>query len=330
MEVNRLRIAKRCCLISTILFSCSTFAESAQPFTFITNWYAQAEHGGFYQAKAEGLYQQKGLDVTLKMGGPQVNAAQLLVAGQAQCIITDDIGVMMAKKRGLPIKLVATTFQFDPTVVITHPDVKSLADLKGHTVLISASARSGWWPWAKQQYGFTDAMTRPYTFNIQPFILDKSMAQQGFMTSEPFALQQKNVKANVFSLGQEGYPPYGNSIACSDQAIQQHPEQITAFLQASMQGWKSYLTDPSAGNVLIKKANPNMTDAQLDFSVKTLKSSGIVEGGDAAQKGIGVITDARMEKTWKMGVQDKLFTASQVALNQVYTTDFINNVKVLP
>lgn len=309
--------------------SSAAFAKET-PFTLITNWYAQAEHGGFYQAKEQGLYKQKGLDVTIKMGGPQVNNTQLLVAGKADCIITDDIGVMMSQIRGLPVQLVGTSFQYDPTVVITHSDVNALGELKDHTVLISTAAHSSWWPWAKKKYGFTDEMTRPYTFNVQPFVMDDKVAQQGYMTSEPFALQKTGVGFNVHSIGQEGYPPYGNSVACRQNVIDENPEAVKAFLSASMNGWKNYLADPSLGNKAIQKANPSMADDQIAYSVEKLRASGIITGGDAETKGIGIITPERMKKTWQMAVNNGLFKAEDVDLNKVYTTEFINDVKVTP
>lgn len=300
------------------------------PFTFITNWYAQAEHGGFYQAIAKGLYKEQGLDVTVRMGGPQINGTQLMLAGQAQCVLTDDISVMMANKQGIPLKVVATSFQLTPTVIIAHTDVDTMEDLKNKKILIAGSAYSSWWPWAKKKYGFTDDITRPYTFNIQPFVLDNNLAQQGYMTSEPYAMQQAGVDYKVFSLGKEGYPQYGNSIACHNDVIEQHPEQITAFLKASMQGWKSFLADPKAANTLIKKDNPNMTDGHIAYAVDLLNSSGIVMGGDAETMGIGVITDARMKKTWQMSVDSGFFTEDEVKANQFYTTKLINKAVVLP
>ncbi|WP_022963967.1 ABC transporter substrate-binding protein [Halopseudomonas pelagia] len=304
--------------------------QAATPITFITNWYAQAEHGGFYQALAEGLYAEKGLDVTIRMGGPQVNSAQLLAAGQAQCIIRDDIGTMMARQQGIPLTMVASSFQYDPTVIITHGDIESLADLKGRSVLISSSAHSSWWPWAKSRYGFTDAMSRPYTFNIQPFMADKSLAQQGYMSSEPFALMNAGADYKVFSLGQEGYPPYGNAVACSDELIAEQPDQVQAFIDASRQGWKNYLTDPAAGNTIIQKENPSMSADQLSFAVEQLRSSGMVTGGDAAEQGISVITDARMQATWNMVVENNLVDADKISLQEVYTTRFVTRNPVLP
>ncbi|MEP3350813.1 MAG: ABC transporter substrate-binding protein [Marinomonas sp.] len=315
--------------LATALCSQQALAENT-PFTFITNWYAQAEHGGYYQAVAQGLYKEQGLDVTVRMGGPQINGTQLMLAGQAQCVLTDDIGAMMANKQGIPIKLVATSFQFDPTVVITHSDVDSMEELKSRKVLISSAAHSSWWPWAKKKYGFTDEMSRPYTFNIQPFVLDNNLAQQGYMTSEPYSMKEAGADHKVFSLGKEGYPPYGNSIACRNDVIDKHPEQVTAFLKASMLGWKSFLANPDAASVLIKKDNPNMTDDKIAFSVGLLNSSGIVKGGDAATQGIGVITDERMLKTWQMGVDNDLFSAAEVSKTDFYTTTLIKDIKVLP
>lgn len=315
--------------LATALCSQQVLAEET-PFTFITNWYAQAEHGGYYQAVAKGLYKEQGLDVTLRMGGPQINGTQLMMAGKAQCVLTDDISAMMANKQGIPIQLVATSFQYAPTVVITHTDVEKMEDLKSRKVLISSSAQSSWWPWAKKKYGFTDDMTRPYTFNIQPFVLDNNLAQQGFMTSEPYAMEKAGADYKVFSLGKEGYPPYGNSIACRNDVIEQHPEQVIAFLTASMEGWKSFLADPSAANELIKKDNPNMTDDQIAFSVDLLNSTGIVMGGDASTQGIGVITEERMQETWQMAVDNELFGAEEVDKHAFYTTNLIKGIKVLP
>lgn len=313
-----------------LLVTSITPAQAETPFTFITNWYAQAEHGGFYQAKAEGLYSKAGLDVTIGMGGPQINQVQLLAAGRAQCIISDDIGIMMARQRGVPITMVATTFQHDPTIVITHSDVESLADLKGRTVLISTSAHSSWWPWAKKVYGFTDDMSRPYTFNVQPFLINKTLAQQGYISSEPFELKKVGADFKVFALGDHGYPPYGNAIACRSDLIKQHPEQVEAFIHASMQGWKNYLKDPTAGNLLIMKENPDMTQDKIDFSIKVMKDNGMVAGGDAAKLGIGVITDARMQQTWNLVTSEKLIDPAKVALSDVYTTRFVTRNPVLP
>ena len=107
--------------------------------TFLTSWYAQAEHGGFYQALATGLYKKQGLDVTLRMGGPQVNGMQLMMAGQADMHMGYDFQVLKGLESGLTPITVATSFQHDLQGLLTHPDVKSLADLKDKTILVATA-----------------------------------------------------------------------------------------------------------------------------------------------------------------------------------------------
>ncbi len=306
-------------------------ATAQEKFTYLTNWYAQAEHGGFYQAIATGLYKQAGLDVTLKMGGPQVNVVQLMAGGQADCAMgSSDLQMLQTREGGVPVTTVAAVFQKDPQVLIAHEDVKKFEDLKGKTILIASSAQRGYWPWLKAKYGFTDSQTRPYTFNIQPFVADKNTAQQGYLTSEPFAIAKAGVKANTLMFSDQGYPAYATTVSCMDKTLKERSAAVASFVKASMEGWKSYLADPAPGNVLIKKDNPNMTDEQLAYSVAKLKEMGMVTGGDAASMGIGTMTDARAKASYDFLVQTKLIDPAKVKLADTYTTSFVKDLKVLP
>ena len=206
--------------------------------------------------------------------------------------------MIQARESGLPVVTVAAFFQKDPLVLIAHDDVKSFADMKGKTILIGSAAHQGFWPWLKARYGFTDAQTRPYTFNVQPFVADRNIVQQGYVTSEPYAIQQAGVKANVFLFGDYGYPAYSTTVSCMDKTVRSRKAAVAAFVKASAEGWKSYLADPAPGNALIKKDNPAMTDDQLAYGVAKLKETGLVTGGDAARLGIGVITEARLKASY--------------------------------
>jgi NitT/TauT family transport system substrate-binding protein len=306
-------------------------ANAAEKFVYLTNWFAEAEHGGFYQAVATGLYKKAGLDVTIKMGGPQVNIFQLMAAGQADCVMgSSDLQIMQTREGGLPITTVAAMMQKDPQVLITHEDVKTFEQLKGKTILIAASANQGYWPWVKQKFGLTDEQTRPYTYNIQPFVADKNTVQQGYITSEPYAIQKAGVKANVLMFGDYGYPAYATTISCMDKTVKDRHAAVAAFVQASAEGWKSYLADPAPGNALIKKDNPEMTDDQLAYSVAKMKETGIIGGGDAAKLGIGIITDARAKASYDFMVSAKLLDPAKVDLKKVYDTEFVKDIKVLP
>lgn len=320
-------------LTAAALIALGTYstAQAQEKLTYMTNWYAQAEHGGFYQALATGLYKAAGLDVTIKMGGPQVNITQMMAAGQADCVMgSSDLQMIQMREGGVPVKTIASSFQKEVQVLIAHEGVTSFEQLKDKTILIAGSAHRGYWPWLKQKFGFKDSQTRPYTFNIQPFLADKNSAQQGYLTSEPFAIEKAGVKANTLMFSDHGFPAYAATISCMDKTIAQRPEALKAFLKASAQGWKSYLADPAPGNALIKKDNPNMTDEQLNYSVSKLKEMAVITGGDAATMGIGIITPARAKASYDFLVETNLIDPKKVKQNDAYGFDLIQDIKVLP
>jgi len=210
-------------------------AQAQEKFTYLTNWYAQAEHGGFYQAVANGTYKKYGLDVTIKMGGPQVNILQLMAAGQADCVMgSSDLQMMIARSGGLPVTTLAAVFQKDPQVLIAHEDVNSFEEMKGKTILIAPTAQRGYWLWLKGKYGFTDSQTRPYTFNIQPFVADQNTVQQGYLTSEPFAIQKAGVKAHAFLFADQGWASYATTVSCMDETVKTRGKVLAAFVKAGL------------------------------------------------------------------------------------------------
>lgn len=302
-----------------------------EKFVFMTNWYPEAEHGGFYQALTTGIYKKYGLDVSIKMGGPSVNVIQLMAAGQADCVMGgSDLQMIEVRQAGVPVVNVAAIFQKDPQVIITHEDVTDLKQLRDKTLLIVPFARQGFWPWMKNTFNLKDEQTRPYTFNIQPFMADKNVAQQGYLTSEPYSLKKAGAKVHVFLLSDLGYPAYSTTITCLDKTLSTRKSAVASFVKASVEGWKSYLSNPTPANALIKHENPEMTDEQLNYSVNTLKERGIITSGDAQKLGIGIITDARAKASYDMMVLNKIIDPSKVKLSDTYTTFFIKDLKVLP
>ena len=308
-------------------------AQAQEKFSFTTNWYAQAEHGGFYQALATGLYRKAGLEVNIRMGGPQVNIMQLLAAGQTDCVMGFDMQTITGWEQGISAVTVAAAFQKDALVLIGHPGVlNKLEDLKGKTILISAAAHTTYWPWLMATYKLDAAQARPYTFNIQPFVADKNVVQQGYLSSEPYAIEKEaKFKPKVFLLSDYGWPPYSTTIVCMEKTLKERPAAVAAFVKASMEGWKSYLKgDPAPANALIKRDNPNMSDDRIAVGIKLLNDSGMVFGGDAARLGVGIVTDERMKKTFDMMVAMKLVDPAKVDLKKTYTTRFVKDIKVMP
>ncbi|WP_455289505.1 ABC transporter substrate-binding protein [Cupriavidus necator] len=313
--------------IAATCWSASAFA--LDKVVFLTSWYAQAEHGGFYQAVATGLYKKYGLDVQIRMGGPQVNGMQILTSGQADFLMGYDLQVLKSVEQGVPVTTVGASMQTDPQGMMTHEDVKSLADLKTRTILVSTSGRTTWWPWLRGKYKLDESQSRVYTFNLQPFFADPNAAQQAYASSELFSADKAGVKARFFLFADDGYPPYGTTIVTMEKTVREKPDLIARFVRASMEGWKSYLADPAPANALIKRDNPNMKDDQLAYGLDKLKQFRMITGGDAATQGIGVMTDARWRKTRDFMVEVGLLKAD-LDWKRAYTTQFVKDLKVMP
>jgi NitT/TauT family transport system substrate-binding protein len=304
-------------------------AAPGQPTTirFATDWRAQAEHGGFYEALANGEYKKRGLDVKIVQGGPGVNVPQLLAAGAVELGMgSNSFIVMNLAQEGVPVKAVAAFFQKDPQVLLAHPDqaIHSIADLKGHPILLSDASVTAFWVWLKARYGFTDAQVRKYTFNSAPFVADKRAAQQGYLTSEPYTIEkQAGLKPKVFLLADEGFPGYATMVLAPDTLIARNPAAVKAFVEATAKGWQDYLYgDPAPADALIRKDNPEMTQDVLDQAREKMKAYGIVDGGDGKTLGLGAMTDARWTTFFDMAAGQGVYPKT-LDPKKAYTLQFV-------
>jgi NitT/TauT family transport system substrate-binding protein len=294
---------------------------------FATDWRAEAEHGGFYEALANGEYAKRGLDVKIVQGGPGVNVPQLLAAGSVDMGVgSNGFIVLNLAQESVPVKAVAAIFQKDPQVLIAHPGVgvNSLADLKGHPILLGDASVTTFWVWLKAKYGFTDDQVRKYTFNNGPFLADKRAAQQGYLTSEPYTIEkQAGIKPKVFLLADNGYPGYATMIMAPDTLIDKNPGAVKAFIEATAKGWHDYLKgDPKPADALILKDNPEMTQDVLDQARAKLRTNAIVEGGDAAAAGIGAMTDVRWQTFFDMASAHGVYPKT-LEFKKAYTLQFL-------
>lgn len=301
--------------------------RAATKVRFQTSWFAEAEHGGFYQAQATGRYARAGLDVTLLQGSAQVNSAQMLAGGETDLMMGSDLQTLTNVEKGVPMIAVGSTFQFDLQCIVAHPSVRSLAELKGHTILVSSDAHTTFWPWLVERYGYTDDQVQPYSYSYQRFIDDPAVAQQGYITYDDYALKKAGVRAKLFLLADDGYPAYGSPIVTTRAYLAANRAVVERFVRASLAGWKSYLRDPSPGNALILAANPTMTAGQIDATVAKLRAIRALARGDAARLGIGCMTDARWKATRDYMVRAGLLDA-RTDWRAAYTTEIGNRAGV--
>src|SRR6266545_2757505 len=302
--------------------------QSLDKVSFGTNWVAEAEHGGHYQALADGTYHRYGLDVTIVSGGPNVNNRILLPVGKLDFFMSaNTLQSLDAVEQNIPTLAVAAMFQKEPQVLMAHPGqgIDKFEDLKKLTLFISKEGLASYFQWLKADYGFSEAQVKPYTSNPQPFLADKRSAMQGYVTSEPFAIEKTaGFKPKVFLIADQGFNSYSTLIETRRDLVEKKPDLVQRFVDASIIGWASYLYgDNKAANALIKRQNPEMTDELIAYSIAKMKEYGIVDSGDTATLGIGAMTDARMKNFY-----DKMVRAGVVkpaiALDKAYTLQFVN------
>ncbi len=296
--------------------------------TFGTDWRAQAEHGCFYQAVASGIYRDHGLDVTIRQGGPNLNHRQLLINGSIDFNMgSNAYGALNFVRENIPMVAVASIFQKLPAVLIAHPGQgnDTMAALKGKPVLISTDARATWWLFLKQRFGYTDDQIRPYTFNMAPFLADKSLVQQGYLSSEPYSIEkQAGVKPVVMLIADSGFAAYSTLIETSQRLVREKPDLVQRFVDASVKGCYGYhYGNPAAANALIKRDNPEMTDDLLAYGIAKMNEYGIVDSGDSKQLGIGAMTEARWQEFFKSTVAAGVYPAT-LDWRKSFTTQFVN------
>ena len=303
-------------------------AQALDKVSYQTNWRAEAEHGGFYLAVANGIYKKYGIDCELRMGGPQQNPSQLLLGGRVDMIMASAFEGLNYVKENLPFLCIAAIFQKDPQVLISHPNVgnDTLADLKGKPILIGAAGRTSYWPFLRAKFGYTDDQIRPYTFNMAPFLADKNISQQGFLSAEPYAIMQAGVNPVVHLLADAGFENYQTTINISRKMMDEKKDLVQRFVNASLEGWAEYMKGGpanEAANAIIKKDNPEMSDDKIAYAIKVMNEKGIVRSGDALKLGIGAMTDQRWKSFYQTMADAGVFPKG-LDVSKAYSLAFVN------
>ncbi|SHL92091.1 ABC transporter substrate-binding protein [Rhizobacter sp. OV335] len=324
MTKNTIRLAAL-----AMTFAAGT-AVAQDKVTFATNWKAQAAHGGFYQAVADGTYKKFGLDVTLLQGGPQVNNRPLLPAGRIDFLMTGNLLHSFDNvKNGVPTVVVAAMFQKDPQALIAHPGqgYESFAKLKDAPLaLIAKDGQFSWWQWLKVTHGFKDEVLKPYNYNLGPFLANPKAIQQGYSVAEPIYVEnQGKFKPVVHLLADHGFSTYSTVIEARTDTVKDKPQLVQRFVDASILGWVNYLYgDRKAANAMMIKENPEMTEAEIEASVALMKQQGIVDSGEALRNGVGAMSAERIQDFYAQMVKAGLYKAGEVDLAKVATLQFVN------
>ena len=301
-------------------------AQTLDKLTYQTGWRAQPQQGGVYQAIATGLYRQHGLEVEVRHAGPQADINTLLLAGRVDFIDSNLFSALNYARENLPGIAVGAIFQKDERVLLAHAGVgnDSLPALKGKPILVSTAGRQSFWQWLKAKYGYTDEQARPYTFSLAPFLADRNMCMQGFVTTEPFALRAAGVDPVTLLLADHGFDNYQGLMMCSPRLVAEKADVVQRFVDATVKGWASYLGGELApANALIKRDNPEMTDDKIAYSIATMRRYKLVEGGDASRLGVGAMRAERWQSFYKDMVEVGALPAG-LGIDRLFTLQFVN------
>jgi NitT/TauT family transport system substrate-binding protein len=302
-------------------------AQNLDRVSFQTNWRAQAEHGGYYLAVANGIYRRHGIECEIRMGGPQQNPAQLLLAGRVDMIMSNAFQSLNYVRENLPFLCIASIMQKDPQILMTHEGngINSFEDMRGRPILIGAASRVSFWPFLRRRFGFTDEQIRPYTFNVGPFMADRNAIQQGFLSSEPYAAMQAGARPKVFLLADAGFNNYQTTIEISQRMVNEKRDVVQRFVNATIEGWSQYMRgqDIAAANERIKRDNPEMDDGKLAYALRVMNERGIVVSGDAETLGIGAMTHERWQSFYE-NTRDVGINPPGMDFRRAYSLDFVN------
>lgn len=293
----------------------------------VMSWLPDPQHGGYYQAAATGIYAKHGLDVTIVPGGPQTNSQLMLLSGQIDFrVASSSASAFNYAQQKLPVVVIAASFQKEPSILLSHPGVDSMAAIKGKPVELGQQSVDTWWRFMVAKYGFDQSQVRPYTFSLAPFLADPNMVQQGYVTSEPYLVErQAKFKPNVFMVADVAdYNSYAQTLEATASTIAAKPDVVQRFVDATIEGWYSYLNDPAPGNAMIQKENPDNSAEDIANSIKAMKERGLVDSGDTTSLGIGAMTDARWKSFFATASRLGLYPAD-LDYQKAYTLRFVDH-----
>ncbi len=289
-----------------------------------TDWFPQAEHGGFYQALARGFYAEAGLEVELWPGGPGAGIKLKVARGDADFGMQRADDVLVAASRGLPLVLVMATLQHDPLALMVHAGspVRGIPDLAGRVVI--GNVGMAWMPFLERRYGITFEK-RQNTYGLGEFLADPTAIQQCMVTNEPFFAAQRGRPVRTLSLAEAGYDCY-HGVVARRELLRRSPEVVRGFVGGSIRGWRDYLAgDPGPAHELILRRNPQMTPELLAFSRAELIRGRFVPGDRARGEDVGQLSLARIEALARL-LHELAVIDRPVAAAEVATVDFLPSV----
>jgi len=302
-----------------------TESESAKSLTkvaLVLNWYPEAEHGGFYAAKVHGIFEKYGLDVDIQPGGKTTIVPQTLTLGRAQFGVINADDVLISRNQEAPIVALMAPIQQGPRCIMVRADsgIQSFEALKNITLQIDSGR-----PYVAflKSKGLLDDSVKlaPYFGSVAQIVAGPGYAAQGYSFSEPFMAKQQGVEVNQLMMSQIGYNPYASLLVSTESYVKDHGEICKKMVQASVEGWQKYLSDPNKTNEVILAANKQgLTKEALEFGVEALKPL-CYQGEDTSS--IGAMSTERWTELGETLVDLKIIDRAKLNISAAFSADFL-------
>ena len=302
-----------------------TESESAKSLTkvaLVLNWYPEAEHGGFYAAKVHGIFEKYGLDVDIQPGGKTTIVPQTLTLGRAQFGVINADDVLISRNQEAPIVALMAPIQQGPRCIMVRADsgIQSFEALKNITLQIDSGR-----PYVAflKSKGLLDDSVKlaPYFGSVAQIVAGPGYAAQGYSFSEPFMAKQQGVEVNQLMMSQIGYNPYASLLVSTESYVKDHNEICKKMVQASVEGWQKYLSDPNKTNDVILAANKQgLTKEALEFGVEALKPL-CYQGEDTSS--IGAMSTERWTELGETLVDLKIIDRAKLNISAAFSADFL-------
>ncbi|MBK7756500.1 MAG: ABC transporter substrate-binding protein [Deltaproteobacteria bacterium] len=299
----------RLVILALSVFGCGdppetpTSGPSLVPITLALNWVPEPEFGGYYEGLLSGIYKDAGFDVTILPGGPDAPTLELLATGQAQVAIAAGEELLVRRHKGIEAVAIWPALQLNPAGLMTHAEgPKTFEEIQGGRVAIGVGSALHSYLWRRFGWeGKVEAV--PYGGAIGPFLADKSLIQQAYITSEPCLAEAQGVKVSFLRAADAGWNPYGAVVTVADPP----PPWAADFARATQRAWESYMKDPVRANAEIARLNDLVSPSVLGCI--SAAQAPFVTGTD----GLGMMTKARWDATASTLVELGLIPAGSSA-----------------
>ena len=295
-----------------------------------TDWYAQPEHGGFYQAKAKGFYAEEGLSVELRPGANINGIPQMVAMNRVQFAVGATESLMIHRARGIPLVSLFPYFQHDPQCVLFHPEsgITRLEDLDGREVMFQPGLL--YTEFMVHSMGL-DLKLLPMDWSLARFLNDKEFVQQCFLTSEPVILRRQGVEPGVIAMSESGFDPYRH-VYSNEAMVADQPALVAGFIRASIKGWRDFMTnDPAPAFELIMQSNPQQTLDLMQDTLAQMKRYNLTEGDTASGEMLGQYDLARIGKVIQqlddIGVLDRPVSVEETIALTVLPDHLVKTAK---